>query len=264
MSIKNEIEKFVVKGFKKTNKELITDGIHSFVLKNPENNFITPPRKNFKYHRWAGSLKSSQAFAYNIFSGMTNKTLQFEFPMKVFTSDAEIDVMIEDKKSTTIELFEVKAFEISKNSKITFNKTYFYKNKYKNSNIAEQFINFLNIVIKKFENQKLYGEGIKQLCSHLLGIINIMDEPNYINKKFKLYSFCFDNPFSEKFEEKVKNYKDTLTQFKKIVDKFLKDIKVNNRINYCGCLSSDEYIRKHKNELKENYDYVMNRYFFKT
>lgn len=145
-----------------------------------------------------------------------------------------------------------------------FEDKYFTATLYKRSDTAEQFIEFLNTVIKKFEDQKVYGGGIKQLCSHLLGIINTMDKPYYLNKKFKLYSFCLDNPFSNKFEQNVNNYKETLTTFKNLVDEFLKDLKVNERVEYCGFLSASEYINKNEKLLgKENYDYVMKRYFSK-
>ncbi|NEW82826.1 MAG: hypothetical protein GZ094_10740 [Mariniphaga sp.] len=267
MNNRDEIIKFVVKGFKNIKSQLITDDIHSFVLKNTKDNFISSAPKDFKYHRWAGSLKSSQAFAYNVFSGVNNPTLQFEFPMEVFDRDAQIDVMIENVEFKTIELFEVKAFEICNlgKNKIEFEQKYFTKNLYKRSDIADQFIEFLNAVIKNFENQKIYGGGIKQLCSHLLGIINIMDKPDYENKNFKLYSFCFDNPLSDKVELDINNYKETLKIYKNLVDEFLKVIKVDVRVEYCGFLSANEYIIKNENLLgKENCNYVMKRYFYKN
>jgi len=212
-------------------------------------------------------FKSSQAFAYNVFSGVNNPSLQFEFPMEVFNRDAQIDVMIENLDFKTIELFEVKAFEICNlgKNKIEFDEKYFKKKLYKRSDIVEKYIEFLNIVIKTFENQIIYGGGIKQLCSHLLGILNIMDNPEYKNKNFKLYSFCLDNPLSYKFEQDINNYKETLKIFKTLVDKFLKVIKVDMRIEYCGFLSANDYILKNKNFLgKENCDYVMKRYLYKN
>jgi hypothetical protein len=264
MNYKDEIIEFVIRGFKNNKSQLITDDIHSYVLNNKKDNFISSPPKNFKYHRWTSSLKSSQAFAHNVFSGVNNSNLQFEFPMEVFDRDSQIDVMIENSELQTIELFEVKAFEICTlgKNKIVFKEKYFTRNQYKRPEIAEQFIKFLNTVIKEFENQRIYGGGIKQLCSHLLGILNSLDKPDYKNKKFKLYSFCLDNPFSYRFEQNLKNYKDTITTFKKLVDKFLKEIEVDKRIEYCGFLSANEYINKNEKTLgKENYDYVMNRYF---
>ena len=263
MNFKEEIENFVIIGFNNNKFPLITDNKHNFVLKNKSENFITKPPKNFKYHRWAGSLKSSQAFAYNVFSGINNPTLQFEFPMEVFDRDAQIDVMFEIINSQTIELFEVKAFEINSigKNKIIFEEKYFTKNLYKRTDIAEKFIDFLKSVIKTFENKNIYGGGIKQLCSHLLSVLNTMDNQNFEKKKFKLYSFCLDNTFSNKFEQNVNNYKENLIIFKELVDEFLKEIKVNDRIEYCGFLSASEYIKNNEKSLGiENFEYVMNRY----
>jgi hypothetical protein len=266
MNYKEEIENFVIKGFKNNNIPLITDNKHNFVLENRTKNFITPPPKGFKYHRWAGSLKSSQAFAYNVFSGVNSKCLEFEFQMMVFDRDAQIDVILNNEAINIIELFEVKAFEIIKlgKNKIEFEEKYFDKKQYRRPAISDPFIMFLKMVIKSFDDQRIYGGGVKQLCSHLLGIINIMDEPKYVKKKFKLYSFCFDNPFSTRFEQDLTNYKETIAKFKTIVDEFLKDIKFNERIEYCGFLSASEYINKKKEFLgKENYDYTMKRYLYK-
>lgn len=260
MNYKKEIEKFVIDGFEKISPNPTYP--KSFVLKNRKDNFVTEPQKGFEYHRWASSLKSSQAFAYNIFSGVVNSGLMFEFHMKVFDTDAQIDVKIE--KEQTIELFEVKAFEIVKMEDIEFKEKYFTKTEYKRVDIAEPFIKFIKTVIKFFEQegQKIYGGGIKQLCSHLLGILNTMNEPGYENKNFKLYSLCFDNPFLPKFERDLINYKNTLSKFKKLVDDFLIELNVDSRIEYFGFLSAREYIKENKEFLgKRNYDYVLKRYF---
>lgn len=269
MNYKKEIEEFVIKGFKKVNPvQYVTDYKNKFLLEKRENNFISIPYKGFDYHRWSGSLKSSQAFAYNIFSGVKNKK-EFEFCMKVFDRPAQIDVMIENSESNTIELFEVKMFEIINLSskKIEFKQSYDNIDEYNycDRKFAEKFLAFLKKVIKHFEQkkQRIYTSGIKQLCSHLLGILNTINEPNYIDNKFKLYSFCFDNPFANKFNEDIENYKKTLVEFKILVDEFLKDIGLDSRIEYYGFLSATEYIKKNKQFLgKENYEYVMNRYFY--
>ena len=260
MNYKEEIEKFVIDGYEMINSDPAY--IKPFVLKNKKDNFITEPQKDFEYHRWASSLKSSQAFAYNIFSGVQNNGLVFEFHMPVFDTDAQLDVKIENGQ--TIELFEVKAFEIIKMENVEFKEKYFSKTEYKRKDIAEPFIKFLETVIEFFkqENEKIYGGGVKQLCSHLLGILNTMNEPGYENKKFKLYSLCFDNLFSSRFEQDLINYKNTLSKFKELVDKFLIDINVDSRIEYLGFLSAQEYISKNKKLLgKRNYDYVLKRYF---
>jgi len=57
MNKKEEIVKFVINGYKNIQSELVTDEIHSFVLKNKKDNFKTSPQNDFKFHRWAGSLK---------------------------------------------------------------------------------------------------------------------------------------------------------------------------------------------------------------
>ncbi|MAP55122.1 MAG: hypothetical protein CL605_09490 [Altibacter sp.] len=262
MSYKNEIEKFVINGYKNTNSNLVT-AKHNFVLKNKEENFITTPKNDFKYHTWASSLKSSQAYAYNIFSGIKNPTLEFEFSMEVFERAAQIDVKLEDLSSNTIELFEVKAFEICYIglNKIQFENKYFNKGQYRRVDIADQFIRFLQTVIGNFKNQRIYGSGIKQLCSHLLGIINTIDKPIFQNKKFKLYSFCLDTEFTSKFIENLDNYKSALGSFKIIVAEFLKEIELDSRIEYCGYLSARDYINKNREIIgKDNYNYVVKRY----
>lgn len=261
MSYKEKIEEFVIDGYEKINSHPVYN--NSFVLKNRKDNFITEPHKGFKYHRWASSLKSSQAFAYNIFSGVENSELIFEFHMRVFNKDAQIDVKLE--REQTIELFEVKAFEIIKMEDIVFEEKYFTKTEYKRPDIAEPFIEFLKKVLGFFdkENQKIYGGGIKQLCSHLLGILNTMNNPEYKNKNFKLYSLCFDNSFSQEFERDLTNYNNALIKFKKLVDEFLIKINVNSRIEYFGFLSAKEYIMNNKDLLgNKNYDYVLKRYFY--
>ncbi|NCO62434.1 MAG: hypothetical protein COW66_13225 [Flavobacteriaceae bacterium CG18_big_fil_WC_8_21_14_2_50_34_36] len=267
MNNNDTIIKFVIDGyenFKKT--DILHDG-RKFVLKNKTDNFISLPPKGFQYHRWAQSLKSSQAFAYNVFSGVKNVKIQFEFPLEVFDRDAQIDVMLQDLNSKNIKLYEVKAFEICNlgRNKIKFKDKYFDLTKYKRDDIAKKFIDFLSSVINHFENKKIYGGGVKQLCSHLLGILNIMDEPEYLNKKFLLYSFCFDYTISDTFEKHIKNYQDVLFDFKQLVDEFLRSIKVEERIEYCGFLSAKDFLTKNQELLgKENYDYVMKRYFFKN
>ena len=270
MSYKEEIEKFVIDGYKYAPHSISTfetDGKHNFVLKNRKDNFITLPPKDFDYHRWAGSLKSSQAFAYNIFSGVKNRELEFEFKMNVFDRPAQVDVKLEDIQTQTIELFEVKMFEIIKKEKVEFERKYDIKENYiyLSEDVADAFIKFKNEVIKKFDGKKIYGGGIKQLCSHLLGILNIMNKPQYKNKKFKLHSLCLDIEFSDKFKQDLDNYIDTLFVFKHLVDKFLKEIRVDSRVEYCGFLSATDYIifKATKKLLgKGNYDYVMKRYLY--
>ena len=57
------------------------------------------------------------------------------------------------------------------------------------------------------------------------------------------------------------NDKETLITFKNLVDEFLQEIKIDDRVEYCGFISASEYINKNKNLLgEENYDYVLKRY----
>lgn len=256
------IKEFVIKGYKNTGLPFPTDGLHAYVLNSKEANFITKPI-NLKYHRWAASLKSSQAFAYNFFSG--SKDVQFEFELPVFDRPAQIDVKFEDSLSKTINLYEVKMFEICHKEKIKF------EDKYDNPNSdwgltedkIKAFIKFKNDVISEFENKSIYGGGIKQLCSHLLGIMKSVERQENKEFKFKLHSFCYDKAISEKFDKDVVAYKNTLDTFKKYVDAFLKDIDMDSRIEFMGFLSATKYIEENKEFLgKENYYYVMKRYFY--
>jgi hypothetical protein len=256
------IKDFVIKGFNNVSEPKKTDGVHEFVLKNKIDNFITEP-VNLELHRWAGSLKSSQAFAYNIFSGSENVAFECHFP--VFDRDAQIDVKIEDMSNQTIHLYEVKMFEVIKKEKIQFEEKYdnpcYYK--YLTKENVSAFIQFKDETIRMFENQTVYGGGIKQLCSHILGIINNLDKSP--NLKYKLYSFCFDNPIFEKFDSDIENYKKATSLFKIHVDKFLKKINFDSRVEYMGFLSATEYIIKNKELIgDENYEYVMKRYFFEN
>lgn len=254
------ITEFVIKGYKNIRESMKIDEVHEFVLKNKLENFITNPI-NLELHRWAGSLKSSQAFAYNIFSG--SKNVQFECHFPVFDRDAQIDVKIEDTSNQIVHLYEVKMFEVIKMEKIKFEEKYDNPNCYRNltkENVSA-FIRFKNEIIRIFENQIIYGGGIKQLCSHILGILNNLDKsPNF---KFKLYSFCYDNPLFERFESDIESYRKATGLFKIHLDKFLKEINVDSRVEYIGFVSATDYLIKNKDLIgAENYEYVMKRYFF--
>ncbi len=271
MNYKGEIIDFSIKGFERTGKKLVTNGLHQHVLNNKFDNFFGS-QPDIKFHRWAGSLKSSQAFAYNIFSGIENA--KFEYDMWALDNDplhkACIDVAIEDKNDI-VNMYEVKMFEFANSggkNKI-FHKPeqqkYFNLDNYKwNKQIAETFISFIQNVRTDFNNQHIYGEGIKQLCCHLLGIINEMTIKNgkLIGKKVVLYSLCFDNPFLMEFKKDIENYKEALIQFKCLVDNFLEEIKIDTRVKYYGFWPVSEYINENAKLLgSKNYKYVMNRYF---
>ncbi len=271
MTYSDKIIYFSIKCFEKTGKILKTDGVHKHVLDNKFDNFFGP-KPSFKFHRWAGSLKSSQAFAYNIFSG--NDNTKFEYDLWALDNDplhkACIDVAIE-YSTDLVSLFEVKMFEFadSKGTNKIFHtaeqQKYFGIENYRwNKQIAKPFISFIQDVKSNFNNQHIYGEGIKQLCCHLLGIINEMTIINgkLVDKNVELYSLCFDNPFIPKFEEDIHNYKETLTKFKIIVDNFLTTIHFDTKVKYLGFTSASDYIKESEKILGiKNYEYVMNRYF---
>lgn len=272
MSTKNEIIDFTIRGYKRTGNALVTDKNYRHVLANKYDNFFGPKPK-FKFHRWASSLKSSQAFAYNIFSNVEN--VKFEYSMWALDNNAShkasIDVAVE-YPSGLVKMYEVKMFEITHLGKDQIfhtdaQKKYFDCRNYAwNKEIAEIFILFINRVIKHFNNQSIYGSGIKQLCCHLLGIINEMTIKNgkLIGKKVELYSLCFDNTLvTKRFEKAIANYMDTLKNFKNIVDEFLAEINLDIQIQYLGFLPASNFIKQNIDCLgKKNVDYVWNRYFY--
>ena len=262
MSLEEQIKSHLISGMKKVMPEFETDGIHSWVLKNKEENFITSPPlpSDFKFHRWAASLKSSQAFAYNIFSSVKN--VDFEVPMQVIDKPAEMDVIVKD--TDKLHLYEVKFAEIAENDKIDFKEAYFDVNNYvlSNKHIADKYKTFIENVINHFENKKIYGTGIKQLCSHLLGILTELNGDFADAKKIKLYSLCFDYEISPDFKDCVENYKNVLTEFKPMVDNFLREANLQDRVEYYGFLPATEYIEENKVLIGEaNYNYVKQRYF---
>ncbi|MBC8882625.1 hypothetical protein H9X57_02060 [Flavobacterium piscinae] len=90
-----------------------------------------------------------------------------------------VDVAIDENE--IVKMYEVKMFEIvnSRGKNKIFNKPdnqkYFNLENYKwNKEIAISFISFIKDVQIQFLDKPIYGEGIKQLCCHLLGIINEM------------------------------------------------------------------------------------------
>lgn len=270
LQYKDRIVEFSVSGFQNTGKKLNTNGKHSHVLQNKYENFFGE-RPKFKLHRWAGSLKSSQAFAYNIFSGIKEK--EFEYPMRALDSDpnhrACIDVAI--KSGNRVDLYEVKMFEIVNSKGI--NKIFHTKQQEKyldpnnyvwNVSIANDFIAFIKNVQSHFLDRQVYGEGLKQLCCHLLGIINEVTIPdgNLQSNIVNLHSLCFDKAFSPEFHHDIENYKNALQDFKFLTDKFLKDLDLDSRIKYQGFLSAEKFIIENQKDLGiENFEYVLKRYY---
>lgn len=269
MGYNDEIIKFSIRGFEQTGKPLLLNGTHKHVLKNTHENFFGR-RPDLKFHRWAGSLKSSQALAYNIFSGIDHAIFEYDmWALDTFSQHkACIDVAIED--SGVVRMYEVKMFEIvnSRGKNKIFNKPeqqkYFNPDNYKwNKQIVAPFISFIQSVQIHFRDKPIYGEGLKQLCCHLLGIINEMtkDDGRLIGKKVELYSLCFDNPFLPQFEKDLENYKDVLQQFVPLVDRFLKQINMESFIKYHGFLSLQKFLHENGHQLGSgNCNYVANRY----
>ena len=123
MSYNEEIIKFSIKGFEQIGKPLALKGNHKHVLENTYDNFFVRSQ-NLKFHRWAGSLKSSQALAHNIFSGISNARFEYDmWALDTFSQHkACIDVAIEN--NSVVKMYEVKMFEIinSKGANKIFNK----------------------------------------------------------------------------------------------------------------------------------------------
>lgn len=114
MGIEAIIKDYVIKQFQLVNKDAIFDEKRNHVLLNKEDNFFNYDHNRLnrsRFHIWAGSLKSSQAFAWNFFYG--NPSAKFEYELKAIDTPAQIDVAIH--KDQVIDLFEVKMYEFMKN-----------------------------------------------------------------------------------------------------------------------------------------------------
>lgn len=265
MSYLDEIQKFAIKGYDNCSKNYLLKEAYKHVLQNKEENFITTPAQNFKYHIHAGSLTSSQAFAYNLFCGVKDCKIEFEHKIPVFTTPSQIDVQLQHIMNDIIELFEVKVFEIIERgtNKIEFAPSYWNPTLYQNPILGARFIQFLKDVIKYFKDENIYGGGIKQLCSHLIGILKNFDKSSLSPSKFILYSLCYDYPFVKKFEEDLDSYRDATTRFKLLVDKLLVDLNFDDRIEYYGYIGASEYMQLNKARVgQQNYEYVRKRYFY--
>ena len=80
MNYQTSLIKFSINGFKNISDKFELNGTHSHVLKNKLDNFFGL-RPDFKLHRWADSLMSSQALAYNLFSGVKSRIFEFDILM---------------------------------------------------------------------------------------------------------------------------------------------------------------------------------------
>jgi hypothetical protein len=261
---------FALNGYEQSCGKPQLDGTHRHVLANKYDNFYGKSMPTFKLHRWAGSLTSSQAFAYNIFSGVKN--VKFEYDMWALDNNPQrkacVDIAIENQN--VVDMYEVKMFEfvscVGKNQ--IFHKKeqekYFHLENYccSTEEIKKNFMIFIKDVRKYFKDRPIYGEGIKQLCCHLLGISNEMTKYDKLrNKKVRLYSLCFDYNIGSGFIDHKENYKDVLNEFSDHVKNYLNNINLQDVIEYCGYLGASEYIKNNKDLLGEaNCDYVKKRY----
>lgn len=266
MNLDKSIKQFVFEGFKKIDVKAGFVQGSSLVLQNAADNFRIPLDPHSKTHRWIASLKSSQAFALNMFNGIDSKnTIEFEVGHKALTTKAQIDVRITDENQQRVELYEVKAFEFITPKKIEFAVSYFNKESYKGFKYTDAYINFITEVVRVFSenNTVLYGEGIKQLCCHILGILNELDT-QYKGKKIELYSLCLDAKIgNSNYQEMVKNFEAALSKFQSQVNKFLSDLNLSDQIEYKGFLDAYEYF-KETITVKDSdaNDYLKKRYFY--
>jgi len=263
----NATRTFAIEGYEKVSGVPKLDK-HRHVLEKKNVNFSSKPSSNFKFHRWSGSVTSSQAFAHNLCSGMEDNGVDVEFEAKFctlnvngkYTPPAQIDVKIVTNK--IVKLYEVKFFEFLKNKKFELKENYYKKESYKNGVDFIPFIEKVESFINKL-SKKNYYEGIKQLCCHLLGIINSLDS-TLKGKNIELYSLCFDNEkVSDEFKKYLGDYKFLLDEFKKIVDKYLHDTGLNSRITFCGYIGASDFIKENRDVIgKKNLDYVKQRYYY--
>jgi len=279
-----KIEKYLIDGFKQRygdkTPEFVPDPRNHLVITNYKaDNFIGPPekRKGFAYWKLGkryklddgspkytsddGSLRSSQAFAYNIFSNVPG--VKFEVQLQAIDRPAQVDVMLAEGK--TSHLFEVKALEIMSSEKVKFRDAYNYICSYR-TEYAQQYMEFIKRVKRRFneEDSQVYGGGVKQLCCHLLGILQEMNNGELKDfSTIKFYSLCLDEEFSPQFAVRLKKYRETLEAFAGLVREYLQGIGQDHRIEYCGYIGASDYIKEHRVLIgEENYEYVKNRYFY--
>lgn len=248
MSIEARIKDYVIRQYQLVNKDAIFDERRNHVLCNKEDNFLNYDSNRLnrsRFHIWAGSLKSSQAFAWNFFYG--NPSAKFEYELKAINTPAQLDVAVQ--KDKVIDLFEVKMYEFMTNKPAKFEDAYFKDDCYSYlcNNIREKYIEFIREVVIKF-GQEHYGEGLKQLSCHLLGILNECNGKLKDYSKINLYSVCYDYYEDSAFIKKLNSYKQDLSTFKTMIDGFLESLGLSNKIKYHGFLSAselkNEYIEK--------------------
>lgn len=248
MGMEERIKEYVIRQFQLVNKDAIFDEKRNHVLFNKEDNFFNYDHNRLnrcRFHIWAGSLKSSQAFAWNLFNG--NPSAKFEYELKAIDTPAQIDVVV--KKDKVIDLFEVKMYEFMKNKPAKFKDAYFKDDSYAYlcNNIKKKYMEFISEVVIRF-GKKHYGEGLKQLSCHLLGILNECNGKLKDYSKINLYSVCYDFFEDNSFIKKLNLYKQDLSTFKTMIDSFLESLGLSYKIKYHGFLSAselkNEYIEK--------------------
>jgi hypothetical protein len=204
------------------------------------------------------------------------------------------DVVIDDGNGV-IDIYEVKMFEfVSKIGGMLFKPKVCYddnlrkiklKGYYSTEKVTECFRKFIQEVSEYSFVDEVYYEGISQLCYQLLGIINEMKKYDtmrenmrgkYIEpidwekyntlygKKVRWHCLCFDHDFGwEAHINALNKYKKALKEMTPMVKKFLKNVNLDKKIEYCGYLGAKEYIEENKKLLgKKNYEYVKKRYFY--
>jgi len=251
---------FVIKGFSNVSD---TGRIKpdSHILKSRLDNFLNAPTwKQIDFHQHAESLKSSQAFAHNLFSGTA---AVFEYPLRTLKGagnrPAQPDVML--KNSEKVEFYEVKFLEILQSSDIKFRVPYNSAENYYTKH-AEKFIHFINTVQQTMKC--CYGSGIKQLCCHLLGIINeteLLDGILRDSKKVFLWSLCFDGRIDANFTTKLDQFRYATETFMDMTHTLLKEIGLENRIEYKGFIGASEFLNQHEIG-KQNLAYMLKRYYY--
>ena len=262
---KKLVEEFLVKGFFNANPK--NNGIrHGYVLNDLRDNLINPKTCTLRVcelHEKISSLKSSQAFAYNLFSDVPNVEFEVKFEtLKKSPAPAQPDVMV--TKDRVVTIYEVKAFELEHQEtghSLTgkFADAYFDPKRYFNQTTAEHFINFIKSVQEAFKSgPAIYAEGIKQLCCHLLGIVNSL-ETKLKGKDVELFSLCFDNM------QNLGEYKGWLEQYKKDLNVFMPianemlDNLTGGRVKYCGYKGAIELLATE--HIGKNLDYIIKRYY---
>ena len=269
------LTEFLVDGFLRLpdkNKSSIRTG-YKLYERNQLDNFITEPPPGYNFHQYAYSLMSSQAFAYNLMSGIDGIKFEVKFKtLKPYENQpaypAQIDAMI--VQDNTVRLYEVKAFELYAQAMDAIFKgergdRYFEKECYFDPEFAsEHFIPFLNAVKDKFCGRTIYASGVKQLCSHLLGIINCLDEERLLGKKVELYALCFDKMKGlGEFEGWLDGYKKDLECFGELANGLLEGYdKTRGKVKFCGYIGAWNFMNS-TSIGNANYDYMKNRYYYK-